>query len=79
MCYCICPFVNCSPDVSSVSKLSQTGKENMVLNKKAKNPEVGKLTEADKASTGQVGRGSARSETSEQRIHHHKSMQYAMF
>uniref|UniRef100_A0A671YCQ1 Multidrug resistance-associated protein 1 n=1 Tax=Sparus aurata TaxID=8175 RepID=A0A671YCQ1_SPAAU len=28
--------------------------ENMVLNKRAKNPEVGKLTEADKASTGKV-------------------------
>uniref|UniRef100_A0A671YCI8 Multidrug resistance-associated protein 1 n=1 Tax=Sparus aurata TaxID=8175 RepID=A0A671YCI8_SPAAU len=42
------------PNVSSVSKLSQTGKENMVLNKRAKNPEVGKLTEADKASTGKV-------------------------
>lgn len=74
--HCILPFVNCSPDVSSVSKLSQTGKENMVLNKRAKNPEVGKLTEADKASTGKVSRGSAHSATSEQRIHRHKSMQY---
>ncbi|XP_042247990.1 multidrug resistance-associated protein 1 isoform X1 [Thunnus maccoyii] len=38
----------------SESKLSQTGKDGEVLNKKAKNPEVGKLTEADKASTGRV-------------------------
>ncbi|XP_039980041.1 multidrug resistance-associated protein 1 isoform X3 [Xiphias gladius] len=40
--------------VSSVSKLSQVGKEGMELSKKAKNPDVGKLTEADKASMGQV-------------------------
>lgn len=38
-----------------MSKLSQMGKEGEVLNKKAKNAEVGKLTEADKASTGRVG------------------------
>nr|XP_019958522.1 PREDICTED: multidrug resistance-associated protein 1-like isoform X1 [Paralichthys olivaceus] len=37
--------------MSDVSKLSQRGKE---LSKKAKNPEVGKLTEADKASKGRV-------------------------
>ncbi|XP_022625961.1 multidrug resistance-associated protein 1-like, partial [Seriola dumerili] len=37
-----------------VSKLSQTNKEGQDLNKKAKNPEVGKLTEADKASIGRV-------------------------
>uniref|UniRef100_A0A3B4V2W9 Multidrug resistance-associated protein 1 n=1 Tax=Seriola dumerili TaxID=41447 RepID=A0A3B4V2W9_SERDU len=43
-----------SPVVSSVSKLSQTNKEGQDLNKKAKNPEVGKLTEADKASIGRV-------------------------
>ncbi|KAM9346446.1 multidrug resistance-associated protein 1 [Symphorus nematophorus] len=42
------------PGVGSVSKLSQTGKEDKVQSKKAKNPEVGKLTEADKASTGRV-------------------------
>ncbi|KAA8584790.1 hypothetical protein FQN60_003484 [Etheostoma spectabile] len=42
-----------SPGVSSVSKPSQTAEENKVLSKKAKDPEVGKLTEADKASTGQ--------------------------
>ncbi|XP_040919381.1 multidrug resistance-associated protein 1 [Toxotes jaculatrix] len=40
--------------VSNVSKLSPAGKEDKELSKKAKNPEVGKLTEADKASTGQV-------------------------
>ncbi|XP_070703342.1 multidrug resistance-associated protein 1 [Pempheris klunzingeri] len=39
---------------SSVSKLSQTGKDGNVVTKKAKNPEVGKLTDADKASTGRV-------------------------
>uniref|UniRef100_A0A8D3D247 Multidrug resistance-associated protein 1 n=1 Tax=Scophthalmus maximus TaxID=52904 RepID=A0A8D3D247_SCOMX len=38
-------------DVTSVSKQSQGDKE---VSKKAKNPEVGKLTEADKASTGRV-------------------------
>ncbi|XP_056257731.1 multidrug resistance-associated protein 1 [Seriola aureovittata] len=43
-----------SPVVSSVSKLSQTSKEGQDPNKKAKNPEVGKLTEADKASIGRV-------------------------
>uniref|UniRef100_A0A8C9ZRY3 Multidrug resistance-associated protein 1 n=1 Tax=Sander lucioperca TaxID=283035 RepID=A0A8C9ZRY3_SANLU len=43
-----------SPGVSSVSKLPQTAEENKVLSKKAKDPEVGKLMEADKASTGQV-------------------------
>ncbi|XP_051242789.1 multidrug resistance-associated protein 1 isoform X4 [Dicentrarchus labrax] len=47
-------FVGSSPGVSTVSKLSQMGKEDKVPSKKAKNPEVGKLTEADKASTGQV-------------------------
>lgn len=51
----IVPCVCSTPDVSRVSKLSQTGKEDKELNKKAKNPEVGKLTEADKASTGRVG------------------------
>ncbi|CAK6969621.1 multidrug resistance-associated protein 1 [Scomber scombrus] len=40
--------------VGSASKLPQTGKEAEVLNKKVKNAEVGKLTEADKASTGRV-------------------------
>ncbi|XP_041812547.1 multidrug resistance-associated protein 1 isoform X2 [Chelmon rostratus] len=44
----------CTPGVSSVSKLSQMGKGEKVLSKKAKNPVVGKLTEADKASTGRV-------------------------
>ncbi|XP_074513337.1 multidrug resistance-associated protein 1 [Sebastes fasciatus] len=43
-----------SPGDSSVSKLSQTGKEGEVLSNKAKHPESGKLTEADKASTGRV-------------------------
>uniref|UniRef100_A0A8C9ZNG8 Multidrug resistance-associated protein 1 n=1 Tax=Sander lucioperca TaxID=283035 RepID=A0A8C9ZNG8_SANLU len=43
-----------TPGVSSVSKLPQTAEENKVLSKKAKDPEVGKLMEADKASTGQV-------------------------
>ncbi|KAL3053062.1 hypothetical protein OYC64_005566 [Pagothenia borchgrevinki] len=41
-----------SQSVDSVSKLSQTG--NQELSKEAKHPELGKLTEADKASTGQV-------------------------
>lgn len=40
-----------SPEVSNVS---EQGKEDKVLSKKAKHPEVGKLTEADKASTGRV-------------------------
>nr|XP_020463909.1 multidrug resistance-associated protein 1-like [Monopterus albus] len=40
-----------SPDVSSDLKL---GKEDKEISKDAKNPELGKLTEADKASTGQV-------------------------
>ncbi|XP_045932397.1 multidrug resistance-associated protein 1 isoform X2 [Micropterus dolomieu] len=43
-----------SPGVSSVSQPSQTSKEDNILSKKTKNPDVGKLTEADKASTGQV-------------------------
>ncbi|XP_031726932.1 multidrug resistance-associated protein 1 [Anarrhichthys ocellatus] len=43
-----------SPGVSSVTKLCQTGEQDKVLGKKAKQPEVGKLTEADKASTGRV-------------------------
>ncbi|XP_026203748.1 multidrug resistance-associated protein 1 isoform X1 [Anabas testudineus] len=43
-----------SSAINSVSKLSQTGKEDKDLSQKAKNPGVGKLTEADKASTGQV-------------------------
>lgn len=41
-----------SPGVSSVSK--QSAKADKELSKKAKNREIGKLTEADKASTGQV-------------------------
>lgn len=53
----LCNVVRCSPGASSVSKLSQRGEETKLLGKKAGNPEVGKLTEADKASTGQVGRG----------------------
>ncbi|XP_053193733.1 multidrug resistance-associated protein 1 [Scomber japonicus] len=40
--------------VGSASKLPQTGKEAEALNKKAKNAEMGKLTEADKARTGRV-------------------------
>ncbi|XP_038595558.1 multidrug resistance-associated protein 1 isoform X2 [Micropterus salmoides] len=43
-----------SPGDSSVSQPSQTSKEDNILSKKTKNPDVGKLTEADKASTGQV-------------------------
>ncbi|XP_061604278.1 multidrug resistance-associated protein 1 isoform X2 [Phyllopteryx taeniolatus] len=39
---------------SSTSKLSQSGKEKEELDKKAKNADVGKLTEADKARTGRV-------------------------
>uniref|UniRef100_A0A7N6C098 Multidrug resistance-associated protein 1 n=1 Tax=Anabas testudineus TaxID=64144 RepID=A0A7N6C098_ANATE len=46
--------VGSSSAINSVSKLSQTGKEDKDLSQKAKNPGVGKLTEADKASTGQV-------------------------
>lgn len=46
-----------SPGVCTASKQSTTADEK--LSKKPKNPEVGKLTEADKASTGQVC-GSAR-------------------
>ncbi|XP_028267253.1 multidrug resistance-associated protein 1 isoform X2 [Parambassis ranga] len=42
------------PGSHSVSKVSLTVKDNKELSKKAKNPEVGKLTEADKASTGRV-------------------------
>lgn len=41
-----------SPTLSTSS--NHTEKENQPLNKKPKNPEGGKLTEADKASTGQV-------------------------
>uniref|UniRef100_A0A8C4EG28 Multidrug resistance-associated protein 1 n=1 Tax=Dicentrarchus labrax TaxID=13489 RepID=A0A8C4EG28_DICLA len=52
--HCIVSCGSSSPGVSTVSKLSQMGKEDKVPSKKAKNPEVGKLTEADKASTGQV-------------------------
>uniref|UniRef100_A0A3Q3IG20 Multidrug resistance-associated protein 1 n=1 Tax=Monopterus albus TaxID=43700 RepID=A0A3Q3IG20_MONAL len=47
----ILPCVSNSPDVSSDLKL---GKEDKEISKDAKNPELGKLTEADKASTGQV-------------------------
>ncbi|XP_047426931.1 multidrug resistance-associated protein 1 [Mugil cephalus] len=43
-----------SPVNSSTSKSSLTIKDEKEPDKKAKNPEVGKLTEADKASTGQV-------------------------
>uniref|UniRef100_UPI0037E78B7D multidrug resistance-associated protein 1 n=1 Tax=Semicossyphus pulcher TaxID=241346 RepID=UPI0037E78B7D len=46
------PALAGSAAVSSVNK--QTEKEEQVLNKKSKNPDVGKLTEADKASTGRV-------------------------
>ncbi|XP_076608098.1 multidrug resistance-associated protein 1 [Chaetodon auriga] len=42
------------PGVSSVSRLPQAGQEDKALSKKSKNPDVGKLTEADKASTGRV-------------------------
>ncbi|XP_068192205.1 multidrug resistance-associated protein 1 isoform X2 [Antennarius striatus] len=51
---------NCSvaavvhPNVSSVSQQTQMDKKDSILNKKAKNPELGKLTEADKARTGRV-------------------------
>lgn len=47
-------MLNSSPGSRSVSKLSLTVKDDKELSKKAKNPEVGKLTEADKASTGRV-------------------------
>lgn len=58
ICTLLCFFIFSSiPAINSVSKLSQTGKEDKELSKKAKNPGVGKLTEADKASTGQVGSG----------------------
>lgn len=43
--------------VIRVSKLSLASKEDRQLNKKAKNSEVGKLTEADNARTGRVGKG----------------------
>ncbi|XP_070778984.1 multidrug resistance-associated protein 1 isoform X2 [Enoplosus armatus] len=46
-------LVGSSPGVS-MSKLSQTSKEGKMLSKKTKNRDVGKLTEADKASTGRV-------------------------
>ncbi|XP_040048069.2 multidrug resistance-associated protein 1 isoform X2 [Gasterosteus aculeatus] len=42
------------PEVSRVSKPGQTGEEDKVPGKKAKQAEGGKLTEADKASTGRV-------------------------
>lgn len=38
-----------------MSKPGQTGEEDKVPGKKAKQAEGGKLTEADKASTGRVG------------------------
>uniref|UniRef100_UPI003AAA51D4 multidrug resistance-associated protein 1 n=1 Tax=Centroberyx gerrardi TaxID=166262 RepID=UPI003AAA51D4 len=50
-------LIGSSPGVqnsSSVVKRSQRGEEGEVLGKKAKNNEVGKLTEADKANTGRV-------------------------
>lgn len=47
-----CLFVNSAADVTQKSPSLQEDKE---LNKNSKNPELGKLTEADKASTGQVG------------------------
>lgn len=43
--------------VIGVSKLSLASKGDRQLNKKAKNSEVGKLTEADNARTGRVGKG----------------------
>uniref|UniRef100_A0A8C3AL27 Multidrug resistance-associated protein 1 n=1 Tax=Cyclopterus lumpus TaxID=8103 RepID=A0A8C3AL27_CYCLU len=46
--------VSSSPVGSSVSKLCQKNEEDKVLGEKAKQPEVGKLTEPDKASTGLV-------------------------
>lgn len=71
---CILPLVSSVPAINSVSKLSQTGKEDKELSKKAKNPGVGKLTEADKASTGQVGRRLTSSTTCKHRIHNCTSM-----
>lgn len=65
---CIVPCVSSSLGDSSVSKLSETDKESKVLSKKAKNPELGKLTDADKAGTGRVSRGLICSTTSKQRI-----------
>uniref|UniRef100_A0A668AVN9 Multidrug resistance-associated protein 1 n=1 Tax=Myripristis murdjan TaxID=586833 RepID=A0A668AVN9_9TELE len=47
-----CPLAH--QGVQSSSSMAQRGKEGEVLGKKAKNAEVGKLTEADKANTGQV-------------------------
>ena len=52
----IVPCVSKTTGVSNVSKLSQVGKGGEELSKTVKKPEVGKLTEADKASMGQVGR-----------------------
>lgn len=69
-CMFLCNVVRCSPSVSSVSKLGEEGK-------KAGNPEVGKLTEADKASTGQVGRGPTISAISEHYCHY-VYIQYVM-
>lgn len=67
---CILSLVSNISGVNIVSKLSQTGKEDKELNKKAKNSGVGKLTEADKASTGQVSRCLTSLTTSMQGIHH---------
>lgn len=67
---CVFSLVSSSSAINSVSKLSQTGKEDKDLSQKAKNPGVGKLTEADKASTGQVGRSLTSSTTSQHTIHH---------
>uniref|UniRef100_A0A668AGE1 Multidrug resistance-associated protein 1 n=1 Tax=Myripristis murdjan TaxID=586833 RepID=A0A668AGE1_9TELE len=58
-CYVICVillyfYMTSSQGVQSSSSMAQRGKEGEVLGKKAKNAEVGKLTEADKANTGQV-------------------------
>lgn len=66
---CIFPHVSSIPAINSVSKLSQTSKEDKELSKKTKNPGVGKLTEADKASTGKVGRGLTSSITCKHRTH----------
>uniref|UniRef100_A0A3Q1GA62 Multidrug resistance-associated protein 1 n=1 Tax=Acanthochromis polyacanthus TaxID=80966 RepID=A0A3Q1GA62_9TELE len=43
-----------SPGANSASKVSLMEKEEKQLNQKTKDPKVGKLTEADKASTGRV-------------------------
>uniref|UniRef100_A0A3P8S8P2 Multidrug resistance-associated protein 1 n=1 Tax=Amphiprion percula TaxID=161767 RepID=A0A3P8S8P2_AMPPE len=43
-----------SPGANSTSKVSLMEKEEKQLNQKTKDPKVGKLTEADKASTGRV-------------------------